>query len=54
MNILELLKSAITDPQKLLAALRLIGDLSDGSVRLDAQTRGEIQAEILELEGEKK
>ncbi|ULH15545.1 hypothetical protein MF271_16795 [Deinococcus sp. KNUC1210] len=50
MNILELLKKSITDPQALLLALRLVADLSDGSTRLSAETRGEIQAKILELE----
>ncbi|ULH18276.1 hypothetical protein MF271_22700 (plasmid) [Deinococcus sp. KNUC1210] len=50
MNILELLKKSISDPQALLMALRLVADLSDGNTRLSAETRGEIQAKILELE----
>ncbi|MGY2897217.1 hypothetical protein [Deinococcus sp. UYEF24] len=50
MNILELLEQNITDPAMLLLALRLVADLADGDARLDAQTRGELQAKILELE----
>ena len=50
MNILDILKKSITDPATLLMALRLIADLTDGNTRLDAQTRGELQAKILELE----
>jgi len=51
-NLLELLRTSITDPATLLLALRLVRDLTDGNARLDAQTRGELQAKILELEGE--
>ena len=54
MNILELLKKSITDPATLLLALRLVADLANGTTRLDAETRGELQAKILELEGDVK
>ncbi len=54
MNLFELLKRAISDPSDLLLALRLLQDLNDGSTRLDAETRGQMQAKILELEGEPK
>jgi hypothetical protein len=54
MNIFELLKNTITDPGNLLLALRLVAELADGKTQLDAETRGEIQVKILELEGDVK
>jgi hypothetical protein len=51
MNVLELLKGAITDPATLKLVLKLVLDLTDGSARLDADTRLEIQAELDTLTG---
>jgi len=51
-NIFELLKKSIPNAEELLLALRLVRDLTDGTARLDPQTRGEMQAKILELESE--
>lgn len=51
MDILSKLKAGITDPATLALVLRLIMDLTDGSVRLDASTRLELQAELDSLTG---
>ena len=51
MNILNELKGRITDPATLKLVIKLILDLADGSTRLTADTRLELQAQLDDLTG---
>ena len=50
-ELLNQIKSEITNPHTLAMLFKLIMDLSDGSVRLEASTRLELQAELDTLSG---
>lgn len=51
MNILEQIKSKITDPATLALVLKIVLDLASGEHRMSADTRLEIQAELDSITG---
>jgi len=50
-DLLDRLKRGVTDPHTLTLVLQLVTGLSDGDLRLPAETRLELQAELDKLTG---